>query len=891
MIGNERHRAMMTTSEIEVWRKLSLAEAARLEVGDVLQRLGSSDAGLDTGEAARRLTLVGPNAVRSHGTHALTIFLRQLRNPLIPLLVIAAIVSYFTGQHADAVIIIVILSLSIGLGFFNEFRSERAVEALHSQIRHCVLTMRGGHGRQVDETELVPGDVVHLDVGDVIPADVRLLQVTSLLCDEAILTGEAMPALKQLDPVTEPGSPVDLPDCAFMGTIVRAGTGRAVVVETGPNTEFGKIALSLGERHAETAFQAGLRDFSKLLVKITAALCVAIFVINTALHRTILDAALFALAIAVGLTPELLPAIVTISLSTGAQRMAKKQVLVRRLVSIEDFGNIELLFTDKTGTLTEGQITYSSALDADGASSQRVLLLGLLCNDAAVEDGTPVGGNPLDQALWLAPDAGAADAAAYRRIGIAPFDYDRRLMSTLVATPDGKRLLITKGAPETLLAACANAPPQAHRLLDDAFAAGSRVVAIGSKDGAGLDTVTPGDEHALTFEGLITFTDPPKADAAASLRRLADLGIGVRIVTGDNERVAQKVCADLGLDVEGTLTGAQLVEMSDGDLAAALPHTTIFARVSPEQKSRVIKAQRSLGTDVGYMGDGVNDAVALHDADVGISVDTASDVAKDAADILLLKKDLGTLADGVIEGRRVFANTIKYILMATSSNFGNMFSAAGASIFLTYLPMLPTQILLNNLLYDASQTTIPTDNVDEEMLARPAHWDTRFIRRYMAFFGPISSVFDFLTFAVMLWVFHAPETLFHTGWFVESLATQTLVIFVIRTRRVPFFKSRPSTPQLIATLTCAGVGAVLPFIPPLAHLLGFTPLPAGFLLILLAMIAAYLILAEIGKARFFRVPRPHEAPLAIPPPERHRRIQRIASRWSSSELPHPAKAH
>ena len=364
----------------------------------------------------------------------------------------------------------------------------------------------------------------------------------------------------------------------------------------------------------------------------------------------------------------------------------------------------------------------------------------------------------------------------------------------------------------------------------------------------------------------------------------------MRIVTGDNERVAQKVCADLGLTVEGTLTGAQLVDMSDGDLAAALPHTTIFARVSPEQKSRVIKAQRALGTDVGYMGDGVNDAVALHDADVGISVDTASDVAKDAADILLLKKDLGTLADGVVEGRRVFANTIKYILMATSSNFGNMFSAAGASIFLSYLPMLPTQILLNNLLYDASQTTIPTDNVDEEMLARPAHWDTRFIRRYMAFFGPISSVFDFLTFAVMLWVFHAHETLFHTGWFVESLATQTLVIFVIRTRRVPFFKSRPSTPQLIATLTCAGVGAVLPFIPPLAHLLGFTPLPIGFLLFLLVMIAAYLTLAEIGKARFFRVSQPHEAPLAIRPPERHRRIQRMASRWSRSELPDTAKA-
>ncbi len=876
---------MSNAPEPEGWRTPTLAEAAALDPDAVLRRLDTSEAGLSADEAARRLHLVGPNAVRSHGTHALAVFLRQLRNPLMPLLVIAAIVSYLTGQHASAVIIVVILSLSIGLGFFNEYRSEKAVEALHSQIRHHTLTVRDGHGRQVDETELVPGDIVHLNVGDVIPADIRLLEVTALECDEAILTGEPLPASKRVEAVTEPGSPVDLPDCAFMGTIARGGTARGVVVATGASSEFGKIAMSLGERHAETSFQAGLRDFSKLLVKITAILCIAIFAINALLHRTILDAALFALAIAVGLTPELLPAIVTISLSTGAQRMAKKQVLVRRLVSIEDFGNIELLFTDKTGTLTEGRITFTDAVDLTGAASARVLLLGLLCNDAKVEDGIPVGGSPLDQALWLAPHTHDAGAGAYRQIAFAPFDYDRRLMSTVVQGPDGERLLVTKGAPEAVIDACTDAPTAAHELLDAAFAAGSRVVAVATRDGSGLDTVAPVDERGLTFEGMITFADPPKADAARSLERLAKLGIGVRIVTGDNERVAQKVCGDLGLPVEGTITGGELVAMSDDQLAAALPHTTIFARVSPEQKSRIIKAQRSLGVDVGYMGDGVNDAVALHDADVGISVDSASDVAKDAADILLLKKDLGTLADGVVEGRRVFANTIKYILMATSSNFGNMFSAAGASIFLTYLPMLPTQILLNNLLYDASQTTIPTDNVDEEMLTRPAHWDTHFIRRYMAFFGPISSIFDFLTFGVMLWVFHADQALFHTGWFVESLATQTLVIFVIRTRRVPFFRSRPSRTQLVATLACAGIGAVLPYVPPVAHVLKFTPPPASFLLILLAMIASYLTLAELGKARFFRAPHPRPQPLAVVLPERHRRIQRIASRWTSSELP------
>jgi Mg2+-importing ATPase len=457
-------------------------------------------------------------------------------------------------------------------------------------------------------------------------------------------------------------------------------------------------------------------------------------------------------------------------------------------------------------------------------------------------------------------------------------------MSALLEASDGSRRAVTKGAPESVLARCERVPSEAHTLLDQAFSAGNRVVAVASKDAAGKHDIGLDDERGLALEGFITFVDPVKTDAAASLDRLASLGIEVRIITGDNERVAQKLCTDLGLQILGTLTGRQLAELDDRELTAMIPTTSIYARVSPEQKSRIIRLTRRLGVDVGYMGDGVNDAVALHDADVGISVDSATDVAKDAADILLLKKDLGTLADGVVEGRRVFANTIKYILMATSSNFGNMFSAAGASFFLNFLPMLPTQILLNNLLYDISQTTIPTDKVDPELLARPAHWDTRFIRRYMAFFGPISSAFDFLTFGVMLWVFHAGPTLFQTGWFVESLATQTLVIFVIRTRRVPFFKSRPSTPQLVATITCASLGAAIPYIPPVAHLMGFTPLPLSFMAILLVMIVAYLTLAEVGKAFFFREER-RGTPLAARPPERLRRVQRIASRWSRRELP------
>jgi Mg2+-importing ATPase len=452
-------------------------------------------------------------------------------------------------------------------------------------------------------------------------------------------------------------------------------------------------------------------------------------------------------------------------------------------------------------------------------------------------------------------------------------------MSVLVEGPAG-RSMITKGAPESVLAVCVDLPPEAQATVEREFDAGSRLVAVAVRDASGLASIEPEDEHDLTLVGFLAFVDPPKADASDSLKRLADLGIEVKVVTGDNERVARRVCEDIGVRVERVLTGAQLEGMPDEELGRTLPGTTIFARVTPEQKSRVIRLARHHGLDVGYMGDGVNDAVALHDADVGISVESATDVAQDAADILLLKKDLSTLADGVVEGRRVFANTIKYILMATSSNFGNMFSAAAASAFLKFLPMLPSQILLNNLLYDTSQTTIPTDRVDPEMVARPAHWDTRFIRRFMTYFGPISSVFDFATFGVMLWVFHAGESLFQTGWFVESLATQTLVIFVIRTRRVPFFKSRPSTTQLIATLSCAGAGVLIPYVPPLARLFGFRALPVSFLAIVLIFIVAYLTLAELGKAWFFRGPTPPRPPAVHFDALRRRHVRKMASRWN-----------
>jgi Mg2+-importing ATPase len=888
VVGTAHPRLMDASRTHGGWQPLELAAAARLDSSAVLLQLGSSENGLSAAESALRLGAVGPNAIRSHGASAVDVLLRQVKSPLLILLVAAAATSLVVGERTDALIILSIMALSVGLGFFNEYRAARAVEALHSRVRHTTVTVRDGKAVEAVVTELVPGDVVHLAVGDVVPADLRLLEASDLTCDEAVLTGEATPAEKNAAPAPPSESPLDLPSCAFMGTVVRTGSSRGVVVQTGRNTAFGRIAVRLGEAHEETGFQIGLRRFSVLLVQVTAVLTISIFVINAALKRPLLESALFALAIAVGLTPQLLPAIVTISLSTGARHLARKSVIVKRLVSIEDLGNIEVLFTDKTGTLTEGEITYSAALDVAGTPSKEVLLFGLLCNSAVRDGGRVVGGNPLDRALWDAPEAASTPASDFVRLAEAPFDYDRRRMSVLVQDKKGKRVVITKGAPESVLACCREVPVGVQSLLDAQFEAGSRIIAVSTGDGDNLSTLSAQDEHDLVLAGFLTFVDRPKVDAGASIERLAGLGITVKIVTGDNERVANKLCADLRVPVAGILTGTALEKLTDDDLRAALPSTTIFARVTPEQKSRIIRAQRRSGTDVGFLGDGVNDAVALHDADVGISVDSGTDVAKDAADIVLLDKDLGILANGVVEGRRIFSNTIKYVLMGTSSNFGNMFSAAGASLLLSFLPMLPFQILLNNLLYDVSEMTIPTDNVDEELLQRPSYWDTAFIRKFMMFFGPISSAYDFITFGIMLWVFNAGEVLFHSAWFVESLATQTLVIFIIRTRRVPFFHSRPSAPLLATTLACALVGLVLPF-SPLAGVLGFSALPAGFLGILVLMVVTYLGLVEAAKSRFFH-PAHTEHPLAQRRERRLRRIQRTAARWSHIRPTRPGKA-
>jgi P-type Mg2+ transporter len=861
---------------------LSLLQAARLPAAEVAASLGTSAGGLSSAEHAGLLAAYGPNAIRSHGASPVDILWRQLRNPLLILLAAATITSFLVGEHTDALIILGIVALSVGLGFFNEYRSERVVEALHSSIHHSALALRDGVATAVDVTDIVPGDVIQLRTGDLVAADMRLLEARELEADEAVLTGEAMPKTKNADSESGPDLiELGLRSIAYMGTTIRGGAGLGIVIQTGSRTAFGKIALRLGERQPVTAFQRGLGSFSTLLVRVTAVLAGSIFVANWLLGRSILESALFALAIAIGLTPQLLPAIVTVSLASGARNLARKRVVVKRLISIEDLGNIEVLFTDKTGTLTDGRISFKDSVDAMGAHNEDVRDLAMLC---AAGDSTDLAasGNALDAALLEA----GKPPGGWRQIDHLPFDHERRLMSTLVQRPDGQTILITKGAPESVLARCPASPPGAKAVLDGLFSGGARVIAVATRPWSGGSQCGLADERDLSLDGFVTFLDAPKADAAAALDQLKALGVEVKIVTGDNPLVAQTVCRSLGLDPGETITGPELDQISDDDLLARMPKIGIFARVSPEQKSRIISTQRKLGKDVGFLGDGVNDAVALRDADVGISVDTGSDVAKDAADIVMLGKDLAILAGGVLEGRRIFSNTMKYVLMGTSSNFGNMFSAAGGSLLLNFLPMTPTQILLNNLLYDTGEMTIPTDRVDPELLERPAQWDIRLIRRFMMFFGPISSVFDFATFGVMLFIFHARGSLFQTAWFTESLATQSLVIFAIRTRRVPFFRSRPGPLLIVGTIGSVCVGLLLPY-SPIASWFGFSPLPGGFLAILAVMVVIYLFLVEIGKSFFFRqvTKLPHRPVELWAHPPAVRAVERLASRWTIRRRP------
>jgi Mg2+-importing ATPase len=867
----------VTTTEDED-AALTTGRVGAAPVVEVLRWLDTSKGGLSGAEASARLLRYGPNAVRTHQVSAIAVLGRQLRSAVLGLLAVTAVLSFFLGDSKQAIIIGIILAASIGLGFVNEYRAERASAALHSGVHHTAVVCRDGHFTKVDVTALVPGDVIRLALGEAVPADVRLIKANGLECNESILSGESAASEKSVPPVNADAGLADSTDLAFMGTIVSAGDGLGAVYATGANTEFGRIAAGLGERQPETEFQAGLRQFSYLLLWVALALTVLILVTNLLLRRPVIDSVLFALAIAVGITPQLLPAVVSTSLATGSRRLARLKVLVKRLVCIEDLGDIDILITDKTGTLTEGRISLVDAVGPTGTHDDAVLRAGLLATDVDVASGG-VSANAMDAALWESPAVEGLLTTSVQRVATLPFDHARRATSTLLDDA-GRRVLVVKGAPEQVLQKCEGVPDAAQGTLAALFTSGRRVVAVASKPAPELTALTAEDECGLVLDGFLVFADEPKAAARDSLAQLAALGIELKVATGDNPKVAEKVCADLGLPSKGTITGAAMDTLDDARFDDAARDNTIFARISPEQKARLIVSLRRTGRSVAFLGDGVNDALALHAADVGISVDTAADVAKDAADVVLLEKDLSVLAMGVAEGRRIFANTIKYVLMGTSSNFGNMFSAAAASAVLTFLPMLPSQILLNNLLYDSSQLAIPTDRVDKEQLLAPSHWNIAFIRRFMLTFGPISSLFDFLTFGLMLGVLRAGPVEFRTGWFVESLATQTLIIFAIRTRRVPFVRSRPGLVLTLAAFAVVVIGVALT-VSPLAHQLGFTTLPWLFFAALVVFTIVYLVIVEVTKTVFYADPmhlagRPHRTR------GQTHRIQRRAARFSHS---------
>jgi len=834
----------------------AIQTASAQTTGEVLDSLRSVELGLSGEDATGRIAVVGSNVLRTRRARGGAVLIRQLRSPILLLLFVTAVVSVFVGEGANAAIIAVILTASIALGFVNEYRAERAADALHDRIRHTVVCLRDGAPTEVDVTALVPGDVVRVGLGSVVPADLRILSCHDLTCDEAILTGESLPVAKSADPVAGVAALGDLSSCLLMGTVVQSGTAVAVVVDTGARTEFGRVAVGLAGAQPQTEFQRGLGRFSALLLVVAVSLTSLIFAANVLLQRPIIDSLLFSLAIAVGITPQLLPTVVSASLAVGSRALAKQKVLVKRLVCIEDLGDIDLLVTDKTGTLTEGRIRFDAALPVAGrTTADEVALLGLLATEAdySMSPVTTVGLNAMDAALWQSTAITEGRPRGYRQVEVLPFDHERRMTSVLVDDPAGRRMLVTKGSPEDVMRVCSTADAAAQAILDREYARGARVVAVARRAAPGESRLSAGDEAALELVGFLTFVDPPKQDARASLERLTQLGVSVKIATGDSAIVAERVLAEVGLTSGGTLVGTDVDALGDAELRAAAAAATVFARVSPEQKARLVRVLRDAGRSVAFLGDGVNDALALHQADIGISVETAADVAKDAADVLLLDKDLGVLADGVVEGRRIFANTIKYVLMGTSSNFGNMFSASVASVVLNFLPMLPGQVLLNNLLYDAGQLAIPADRVDKEQLLAPSHWNIGYIRRFMLLFGMVSSLFDFATFAMMLAVFHAGPGEFRSGWFIESIATQTLIIFAIRTRRVPFLTSRPSVGLVAAALAVVAIGSWLPF-SPLAGVLGFTPLPLPFFLALVAIVIVYLVLVELAKTWFFSRP-------------------------------------
>ncbi|MEH1969253.1 magnesium-translocating P-type ATPase [Nostoc sp.] len=838
-----------------------------LSKDQVLQQTHSTISGLSRQDARQRLSEYGANSLKEkHKSSALMLLLNQFKSPIILILIFAAVLSIFLQDVADAIIILTIVLISGLLGFWQEQGASNAVEKLLALVQVKATVLRDGQSQEIPNEEVVPGDIVLLSAGKNIPGDCLVLESKDLSVDEAALTGETYPVDK-LSGILPTGTGLSQrTNSLYMGTNVISGTAKAVVVHTGKETEFGKVSERLKLRPSETEFERGLGKFGYFLMEVTLILVVLIFVANVYLHRPVLESFLFSLALAVGLTPQLLPAIVSVNLARGAKKMAKKQVIVKRLPAIENFGSMNVFCTDKTGTLTEGEVKIHSAIDAEGQESvgvaslrdaarttqaNRVLLYAYL--NAACESGYV---NAIDAAIR---EYKKFDISSYQKLDEVPYDFNRKRLSILFKQ-ESTHLIVTKGALKNILDVCSTVETadgktidivdqrqKLHQQAEDLGSKGFRALGVAYRD-FNQDSFSKDDETNMTFLGYLTLFDPPKAGIADTLKELQLLGITPKMITGDSKAVAMSIIQQIGLPEPKALTGSELEKLSDEALMHRVQNTNVFAEVEPNQKERIIIALKKAGNVVGYLGDGINDASALHAADVGISVESAVDVAKEAADIVLMAKDLNVLVEGVKEGRVTFANTLKYVFMATSANFGNMFSMAGISLFLPFLPLLPSQILLTNLLTDFPELTIATDRVDKELVNKPRRMDIKFIRNFMIVFGLLSSVFDYLTFGALLLLNAQPEQ-FRTGWFLESVISASLVVLVVRTRQ-SILNSKPGKYLLMATLATIGLTIIIPW-TPLATLLGFQPLPLSFMLVLGAIVVFYIIAAENVKRVFY----------------------------------------
>ncbi|MBL8847086.1 MAG: magnesium-translocating P-type ATPase [Hyphomicrobium zavarzinii] len=806
-------------------------------------------------EASERYKKFGPNDVLAERARPLwRAVVDRFSNPLILILLFASALSAWTGDVLSFAIIVAIVLLSVVLDVVQQRRAENAVDALRRSVGLKATVVRDGTEAELPVERLIPGDVVRLSAGDIVPADCRLLEAASLYVNQSLLTGEPYPVAKDAAATAASDSPAEALNAVFAGTSVISGSATALVCETGRRTELGAVARSLTARRPRDAFERGIQDFGLLMMRLTIFLVLFVLAANTLFDRPWLESLIFALALAVGLTPELLPMVFTVTLANGARRLAERRVIVKRLASIHDLGAMDVLCTDKTGTLTQADVAVAHHVDAEGTPSARVFELAYL--NSTLASGIA---SPLDRAVVAhenLPDSG------WSKVDECPFDFERRRVSVLLEK-NGDRLLVVKGAPEDILSLSTRLEQAngATGPMDEAWARrltgeferlgedGYRVLAVAVRNLGPSERDARAAERDLTFAGFLAFVDPPKPDAANAIRELKKAGVTVKILTGDNERITQHICRELDIEVTGLLTGTEIDGLSDEALRARLPSTTIFCRVLPQQKARILAALKHAGHVAGFLGDGINDASALNVADVGISVDTAADVAKEAADMVLLDRNLDVVLEGVREGRRTVENVTKYILMGSSSNLGNMVSMAGAALFLPFLPMLPTQVLLNNLLYDLSEVGVPFDRVDPETVSRPIRWDLGLIKRVMLILGPLSSLFDFFTFWALLKLFGGNEQIFQSGWFVESLATQTLVVLVIRTHRRPW-KSRPHILLASLSIGVALAGVLIPF-TPLGTLFGLVPLPPLFYALLVATVAVYLASVEFVKRAIY----------------------------------------